>query len=315
MIRADHGLPTVSIIVAACNRSELAARTVRSALDRSLENLEILVSDDAGPDRTVERPREIRDPRLRLHVQPQNTGIWKNWSTALGMARGKHVVFLGDDDQLSREFAANLATLLDQLPSVGAVSSVLDFNDRSGTLIERLPARFPEREERPRREVASALLAGRLYFGSAMFRRMDAVAARERSADNGLVAGWGLLLRLALQAGFRAAASPAATYFKTSHGGGLGAIRGVEVFRALADLCDRREGEVSDPAFRREPRRRSAFERIGYARRHAGPGDLCGCRKSFTTAVVTAPVLSVARSRLLQAHLWAGRLTRAVRPR
>lgn len=314
MIRADHGLPTVSIIVATYNRSELAARTVRSALDQSLESLEVVVSDDASPDRTVERLREIRDPRLRLHVQPQNTGVWKNWSTALGMARGKYVVFLGDDDQLSRGFAANLATLLDQLPSVGAVFSVLDFVEQSGTLIERLPAPFLEGEERPGRDVASALLAGRLYFGSAMFRRMDAVAAWERSADNGLVADWGLLLRLALQPGFRAAASPAATYFKTSHGGQLGAIRGGEVLRSLADLCNRLAGEVSDPAFRRELRRRSAFERIGYARNQAGLGDLSGCRKSFTTAVVTAPTLPVAWSRLLQAYLWSGRSTRTVRP-
>ncbi len=313
MICADQNSPTVSIVVATYNRSELAVRTVRSALDQSLKNLEVVVSDDASPDRTVERLREIRDPRLRLHVQAQNTGVWKNWSTALGMARGKYVVFLGDDDQLSPGFAQILAQHLDQLPSVGAVFSTLDLVGENNYLLERLPAPFSEGEVRPGQDVARALLAGRLYLGSAMFRRLEAVDGWNQSANDGLVADWGLMLRLALQPSFRASASPAATYFKTTHGGQLGCTRGGEVLRSLSELCSRLAREVQDPSFRRVLRRRSAFERIGYARHQAGLGDLSGCRKSLATAVVTDPFLPFAWSQLLQAYFWPTRLTRPPR--
>ncbi|MGB6932748.1 MAG: glycosyltransferase family 2 protein [Acidobacteriaceae bacterium] len=91
--RVSIGIPTI-------NRSDLALRAIRSALAQTYSDVEVIVSDDASTDDTVERIREIRDPRVVLFEQKQRLGLVGNFDFCLRHATGEFFLLLGDDDVL-----------------------------------------------------------------------------------------------------------------------------------------------------------------------------------------------------------------------
>src|SRR5437879_1051280 len=91
--RVTIGIPTF-------NRSSLSIRAIRSALRQTYPHVEILVSDDAYSDDTVERIEEIGDPRLVFYRQRERLGLIDNFDFCLRHATGEFFLLLGDDDVL-----------------------------------------------------------------------------------------------------------------------------------------------------------------------------------------------------------------------
>ncbi len=91
--RVTIGIPTI-------NRSVLALRAIRSALAQTYRDIEVIVSDDASTDDTVQRVREIQDGRLVLFEQKQRLGLVGNFDFCLRHASGEFFLLLGDDDLL-----------------------------------------------------------------------------------------------------------------------------------------------------------------------------------------------------------------------
>lgn len=300
--------PSVSIVIATYNRVAFVRRTVLSALNQTCPDLEVIVSDDGSTDGTVEVLRSFSDPRMRIHCHPRNTGVWTNWATALRMARGRYVVFLGDDDLLAPDFAMRLTGFMDEHPEVAVTFSDLNLIDLTGSRLQLISPPFPADSFQSRGPVLSALLQGMVFFGSAMFRRSQCTEIWERCASDEMVADWGLVLRLAQQPGFLAAALHGVEYSKTVHPGQLGITQGGEVLRLLADLCLKLSRDAFDPEFRGTLLDNSSFHRIGYSRALAREGNLRGARANLRQAVAVRPGSSVAWSQLLQSYLCPWRL-------
>ncbi|MCH8830324.1 MAG: glycosyltransferase family 2 protein, partial [Planctomycetes bacterium] len=60
-------MPEVSVVLPVFNGGRTIARAVRSILDQSLREIELIVVDDGSTDETVAVVREFRDPRVKLH--------------------------------------------------------------------------------------------------------------------------------------------------------------------------------------------------------------------------------------------------------
>jgi len=74
-------------------------RAVDSALAQDYGNLEVIVSDDASPDDTLEIVARRTDPRLTYHRNPVNLGRVANYRhTLYDLASGEWVVNLDGDD-------------------------------------------------------------------------------------------------------------------------------------------------------------------------------------------------------------------------
>jgi len=59
-------MPEVSVVLPVFNGARTIARAVRSILDQTLHEIELIVVDDGSTDETVGVVRKLRDPRLRL---------------------------------------------------------------------------------------------------------------------------------------------------------------------------------------------------------------------------------------------------------
>ncbi|MGH9956761.1 MAG: glycosyltransferase family 2 protein, partial [Pyrinomonadaceae bacterium] len=132
----------LSIVIPTYNRPRLLQRAVKSALEQTIEDLDIVVVDDgsAPPVRLPEHPR------LRVIRLPSNRGLATARNVGTEAARGKWIAYLDDDDQLLPHFAeASLNSLAQTtLPTPVAVLSGLQSVTEDGELIRtHLPPTFP----------------------------------------------------------------------------------------------------------------------------------------------------------------------------
>ncbi|MGH9616152.1 MAG: glycosyltransferase family 2 protein [Acidobacteriaceae bacterium] len=190
--RVTIGIPTI-------NRSELALRAIRSALDQTYRDIEVIVSDDASTDDTVKRIREIHDPRLVVFEQKQRLGLVGNFDFCLRRATGEFFLLLGDDDLLLPTAIERLSSpyLFPELwvdpKSIGVVWCPCQIADARD-------AQFWTTEAGPEVESVASLLV-ELFAGnrgprlsSILLRTQDAIAAggyQSKYGDLCDIGNWG----------------------------------------------------------------------------------------------------------------------------
>lgn len=87
--------PFFSVIVVAYNAEELIAPTVRSVLQQSFQDYEIIVKDACSTDKTLEKVPQ--DPRVRVY-STKDSGIYDGMNEAVRYATGKFCTFLNCGD-------------------------------------------------------------------------------------------------------------------------------------------------------------------------------------------------------------------------
>ena len=90
---------SVSVIIPVFNRRELLARAVRSALDQTHSNLEIVVVDDGSADDIKTVLDEFDDKRITYVRHDRNRGTPAARNTGIQCAHGEYIGFLDSDDE------------------------------------------------------------------------------------------------------------------------------------------------------------------------------------------------------------------------
>lgn len=94
------------------DRLSYLKEAVSSAQAQSLQDIEILVSDDgtSQPLRAWVEDAARRDPRIRYRRNQVNLGLGGNWDAAAADCRGEWTVIIGDDDRLLPGFCERLVS-------------------------------------------------------------------------------------------------------------------------------------------------------------------------------------------------------------
>ncbi|MGK7870623.1 glycosyltransferase [Falsiroseomonas sp. E2-1-a20] len=92
--------PMVSVVMTTWNVKALAPTAIRSILDQSYRNLELLIVDDASTDGTpaVLEAFESADPRVRVILKTTNDGTYVSKNMGLLQARGTFIALQDSDD-------------------------------------------------------------------------------------------------------------------------------------------------------------------------------------------------------------------------
>jgi glycosyltransferase involved in cell wall biosynthesis len=90
---------SVSVIIPVFNRREMLARAVRSALDQTHADLEIVVVDDGSTDDIKSVLDEFDDKRILYVRHERNRGTPAARNTGMRCAHGEYVGFLDSDDE------------------------------------------------------------------------------------------------------------------------------------------------------------------------------------------------------------------------
>ncbi|RAX59241.1 hypothetical protein CCZ01_00405 [Helicobacter monodelphidis] len=99
-----ENVPDISIVIPAYNAERFIANTLESCLQQSLQNIEIIVVDDCGVDKTREIVQQYArsDSRIRILNNSQNLGTLATRIKGIQVALAEGVVFLDADDKLEK---------------------------------------------------------------------------------------------------------------------------------------------------------------------------------------------------------------------
>jgi glycosyltransferase involved in cell wall biosynthesis len=111
--------PRVSVCLCTYNGAKVVDRAVRSVLNQSYDDFELLVVDDASTDATVDVVRTYADPRIRIIRNTQTLGNARNRSRAVQLASGQLIKFLDQDDWLAPECLQRHTSLFARRPDLG----------------------------------------------------------------------------------------------------------------------------------------------------------------------------------------------------
>ncbi|MCX8082789.1 MAG: glycosyltransferase family 2 protein [bacterium] len=91
--------PLVSIIIPVYNRAELLPRTLKSVVNQTYRNIEIIVVDDGSDEDIKIICDRFNDPRIRYIRHTENKGLPSARNTGIRMSKGDFITFLDSDDE------------------------------------------------------------------------------------------------------------------------------------------------------------------------------------------------------------------------
>lgn len=138
-----HGGPLVSVIIASYNHAPYIEASIRSVMEQSYSNFELLVIDDGSRDDSVERITRLQAQYgFDFQVQ-QNRGLSSTLNSAIERSKGSLIVPFGSDDIMRPQRLAVQVDYMQGKPEVGICSANIDIIDASG-----VP--FPDKEQKQR---------------------------------------------------------------------------------------------------------------------------------------------------------------------
>ena len=113
----------VSVCVPTYNGAAFIEEALRSILDQTYQDFELLVVDDGSTDATLDIVQSFSDPRIQVHRNPERLGIPANWNRCLELAGGEFVCLFHQDDVMLPENLECKVQLLSADETVGFVHS------------------------------------------------------------------------------------------------------------------------------------------------------------------------------------------------
>jgi len=132
---------TVSIIIPTFNRCQLLQEAIKSVLNQTYHNFELIVVDDYSQDGTLDVVKNFNDARVVYLRQKENGGISVACNAGIKKAKGEFIFILNDDDLLAPFALEELVKKINgsDLSKVGGVygwSWWVDNNGRTSRIID-----------------------------------------------------------------------------------------------------------------------------------------------------------------------------------
>ena len=107
--------PQVSVIITTYNRLKLLKKAVKSVLNQSFEDFELIIVNDCSPDKTEKFIKSLKDKRVRYFKTEKNCGSdSKPKNIGIKNAKGTYITFLDDDDFYRQDALRILHTYIEE---------------------------------------------------------------------------------------------------------------------------------------------------------------------------------------------------------
>lgn len=150
--------PKVSVIIASYNGERFVAETVKSILEQTWRDLELVIVDDGSTDgtRAILRDFAARDARVRI-IEKENEGLIRTLNRAIAEARGEYIARIDHDDIARPARIERQASFLDTHPDYVGVGCLMQSMLEDGTLVgkprirrevlQHKPGAFPPKQQ------------------------------------------------------------------------------------------------------------------------------------------------------------------------
>ena len=119
--------PTFSVIILNHNAKTLLKQCLKSILDNTSADCEIVIVDNGSTDGSKEYLRQLsfQHPKLKIATTRQNLGAAKGRNIGAKLAQGEYLFFLDVDTQVEEDFVSPIEQKFRQDPHLGAIQAKL----------------------------------------------------------------------------------------------------------------------------------------------------------------------------------------------
>lgn len=129
-IPRPDSVPLVSIVLPTYNRAHVLPLAIRSVLDQTFRDFELIIVNDNASDDTEGVVKSFSDPRIRYYRNAPNLKLPRSLNRGFSLARGKYLTWTSDDNM----FAPNaIGTMVDELKKGEADFMFADYQEFSET--------------------------------------------------------------------------------------------------------------------------------------------------------------------------------------
>ncbi len=195
--------PIISIGMPVYNGQAFIESAIKSILEQTFEDFELILSDNASNDKTQEICLDYKqqDNRIRYFRNEVNLGAAQNYNHVFGLSKGKYFKWAAHDDLCNSTFLFRCVEVLDNDPSVVLCYPKTVLIDVNGNVIENYEDNLALFENRPHQRLAKFVRNVRLC--NPVFGLLRAsVLSRTRLIDKFVSSDEVLLAELALMGKF-----------------------------------------------------------------------------------------------------------------
>ena len=116
-------MPKVTVLMPMRNVRAYVGDAVRSILEQTFKDFELLVMDDGSTDGSGDLARSFDDPRIRVISGVSSRGVAAVLNRGLDLAQGEYIVRMDADDVSRPCRVAHQLTFMEAHPSVGICGS------------------------------------------------------------------------------------------------------------------------------------------------------------------------------------------------
>jgi len=125
--------PLVSVCLPNLNTRPFLEERVQTVLAQTLQDWELVVSDNYSEDGAWELFQSIAQSEPRMHnEQAARKGMYENWNNCIRRATGKYVYIATSDDTMAPDCLEKMARALEAHPDCDLAHCTLRFIDEQG---------------------------------------------------------------------------------------------------------------------------------------------------------------------------------------
>ncbi|MBC7865107.1 MAG: glycosyltransferase [Bacteroidia bacterium] len=128
---SEKKLPLISVVLPLYNAEKFIEAAVRSILDQSFRDLELIVLNDGSKDNSLAVLNAIKDERL-IVIDQANMGMGPTINKGIALAKGKYIARQDHDDLSAPERLTKQLAFLEANPAVALVGTAAEIIDENG---------------------------------------------------------------------------------------------------------------------------------------------------------------------------------------
>ena len=132
--------PEISVIIPTYKRPHLIGRAIKSVLNQTYQNFEIVVIDDSPNDETEKVAKEFNDERIKYIRNKTRRGFVgaKNQGVKESSPNSKYIAFLDDDDEWLPLFLEKTVKKIEEKEDIAVVGTYAELRDQNGNFIRKM---------------------------------------------------------------------------------------------------------------------------------------------------------------------------------
>lgn len=119
----------ISVIIPVYKTEKFLEKCIRSVMNQTLKELEIICINDGSPDNSLKilKSLEREDKRLKI-INQENQGVSKARNTAITIAKGKYCINIDSDDWIEKNYLEEMYNIAEKKSSDIVISDIfVDF--------------------------------------------------------------------------------------------------------------------------------------------------------------------------------------------